>query len=56
MVMVGGFAGTGLMHGPAAGLLATQLIVDGGISSIDPTEVSLARFVRLLASVEGTGF
>src|SRR5439155_18701219 len=37
MVVVGGFAGLGLMHAPAAGLLAAELIVDGRIKSIDPT-------------------
>jgi sarcosine oxidase subunit beta len=56
MVVVGGFAGLGLMHAPAAGLLASELIVDGGISSIDPGELSLARFSKALESVERTGF
>lgn len=56
MVVVGGFSGRGLMHGPAAGLLTAELIVDGRISSIDRAEVSLARFSRPSASVERTGF
>jgi glycine/D-amino acid oxidase-like deaminating enzyme len=32
MIVVGGFAGLGLMHAPAAGLLAAELIVDGKIA------------------------
>ncbi len=54
-VVVGGFAGHGLMHAPAAGLLAAELILDGQISSLDPDEVSLTRFSRPLESVEQTG-
>jgi sarcosine oxidase subunit beta len=56
MVVVGGFAGAGLMHAPAAGLVAAELIVDGRISSIDPEPVSLARFSNAKGSVEPTGF
>jgi len=56
MVIVGGFAGTGLMHGPAAGLLTAELIGDGRIGSIDPGPVSLARFSKPIESVERTGF
>jgi sarcosine oxidase subunit beta len=56
MVIVGGFAGAGLMHAPAAGLLAAELIVDGGIASIDPDPVSLGRFSTPIATVERTGF
>ena len=33
MIVVGGFAGLELMHAPAAGLLAAELILDGKISS-----------------------
>jgi sarcosine oxidase subunit beta len=44
MVVVGGFAGGGLMHAPAAGLLTAEMILDGRISSLDPAPVSLARF------------
>jgi sarcosine oxidase, subunit beta len=56
MVIVGGFAGAGLMHSPAAGLLATELIVDGGINSIEPDPISLHRFSRPVAVAERTGF
>jgi sarcosine oxidase subunit beta len=56
MIVVGGFAGLGLMHAPAAGFLATELIVDGHISSIDPADVSLGRFSEPTRAVEQTGF
>ena len=55
LVVVGGFAGFGLMHAPAAGLLAAELILDGQISSLDPDEVSLGRFSKPIESVEQTG-
>src|SRR6266702_3999109 len=51
MVVVGGFAGLGLMHAPAAGLLAAELILEGSISSLDPNELSLARFSKRIESV-----
>ena len=35
MVAVGRFAGLGLMHAPAAGLLAAELILDGEIRSVN---------------------
>ena len=56
MVVIGGFAGLGLMHAPAAGLLAAELILDGEIRSVNPADVSLARFSRPIESVERTGF
>jgi glycine/D-amino acid oxidase-like deaminating enzyme len=56
MIVVGGFAGLGLMHAPAAGLLAAELILDGKISSVNPADVSLARFAGPIESIERTGF
>ncbi len=56
MVVVGGFAGLGLMHAPAAGLLSAELIVGGQIDSLEPDEVSLARFSGRVQTVEQTGF
>ena len=56
MVIVGGFAGAGLMHAPAAGLVTAELILDGRITSLDPESVSLARFSMPSESVERTGF
>ena len=56
MIVVGGFAGLGLMHAPAAGLLAAELILDGKISSVNAADVSLARFSGPVESIERTGF
>lgn len=56
MVVVGGFAGLGLMHAPAAGLLAAELILDGKITSVNAADVSLARFSGPIESSERTGF
>jgi glycine/D-amino acid oxidase-like deaminating enzyme len=56
MVVVGGFAGAGLMHAPAAGLVAAELIADGKITSVDADSVSLSRFSRPMEAVERTGF
>jgi glycine/D-amino acid oxidase-like deaminating enzyme len=33
VIVVEGFGGPGLMHAPAAGLLAAELILDGEITS-----------------------
>lgn len=56
MVVVDGFAGLGLMHAPAAGLLAAELILDGRITSVNPDDVSLARFSGPIDPIERTGF
>jgi sarcosine oxidase subunit beta len=51
-----GFSGTGLMHAPAAGRLATELIVDGDIRSVDPALLSADRFRGNGGPAEATGF
>jgi sarcosine oxidase subunit beta len=51
-----GFAGTGLMLAPAAGSLAAELIVDGGIRSVDPALLAADRFRGKQQYVETTGF
>ena len=51
-----GFAGTGVMLAPAAGLLATELIVDGAILSANGVELSASRFGPGLAAADTTGF
>jgi glycine/D-amino acid oxidase-like deaminating enzyme len=56
MVVVGGFAGPGLMHAPAAGLLAAELIIEGKISSVNPADVNLAHVSGPIESTERTGF
>jgi sarcosine oxidase subunit beta len=56
MVVASGFAGAGLMHAPAAGLVTAELILDGQITSLDSESLSLARFSKEIGSVERTGF
>jgi sarcosine oxidase subunit beta len=51
-----GFSGTGLMHAPAAGRLATELIVDGGIRSVDSRLLCADRFLGNKGPAEATGF
>jgi sarcosine oxidase subunit beta len=51
-----GFSGTGLMHAPAAGRLATELIVDGAIRSVDSGLLSADRFLGNRGPAEATGF
>jgi sarcosine oxidase, subunit beta len=51
-----GFAGTGVMHAPAAGLLLTELILDGAIHSANATELSAGRFGHGQPAAETTGF
>lgn len=43
LVIVGGFSGTGLMHAPAAGILAAELIADGALTSIAADRLALDR-------------
>jgi glycine/D-amino acid oxidase-like deaminating enzyme len=51
-----GFAGTGVMHAPAAGLLASELILDGAIQSVDAAALAAGRFSTRSTSHETTGF
>jgi sarcosine oxidase subunit beta len=51
-----GFSGTGLMHAPAAGQLAAELIVDGAIRSVDSGPLSAGRFRAKSGLTEATGF
>jgi glycine/D-amino acid oxidase-like deaminating enzyme len=51
-----GFSGTGLMHAPAAGRLATELIVDGDVRSVDSALLSADRFRANVGPAEATGF
>jgi sarcosine oxidase subunit beta len=43
LVVVGGFSGTGLMHAPAAGILAAELIFDGQLLSAPANHLALNR-------------
>lgn len=44
LYMVGGFSGHGFMHGPVAGKLMAELIVDGAFRTVDVSALDLARF------------
>ena len=42
--LVGGFSGHGFMHGPIAGKLMTEIILDGKSQTVDISSLDLARF------------
>ncbi|MCW5838876.1 MAG: FAD-binding oxidoreductase [Anaerolineales bacterium] len=42
--LVGGFSGHGFMHGPIAGKLMTEIMLDGAASSVDVSALTLDRF------------
>jgi sarcosine oxidase, subunit beta len=44
--IVAGFSGHGFMHGPAAGLLMSELILDGQAHSLDVQQLRLSRFAE----------
>ncbi|MCB8984802.1 MAG: FAD-binding oxidoreductase [Ardenticatenaceae bacterium] len=44
--VVGGFSGHGFMHGPAAGLLMAEIILDGRASALDISMLDYQRFAE----------
>jgi sarcosine oxidase subunit beta len=54
--VVAGFSGHGFMHGPIAGQLMAELIVDGRASTVDATPLALERFARGETSLEPLTF
>lgn len=44
--VVGGFSGHGFMHGPAAGLLLAEIILDGSATTLDIASLAYQRFVE----------
>lgn len=44
--LVAGFSGHGFMHGPIAGKLMAELILDGQFRSVDVSSLDLARFAE----------
>ena len=44
--VVAGFSGHGFMHGPIAGKLMSEIILDGGPRSVDVSALDLARFAE----------
>lgn len=45
-LVVGGFSGHGFMHGPVAGKLMAELILDGEFRTVDVSMLDLARFAE----------
>jgi sarcosine oxidase subunit beta len=43
-VVVAGYSGHGFMHGPIAGLLVSEIILDGAAHTLDITELGYERF------------
>jgi sarcosine oxidase subunit beta len=43
-LIMGGFSGHGFMHGPVAGMLMSELIIDGAYKTLDVSTLDLARF------------
>lgn len=43
-VVVAGFSGHGFMHGPVAGLLVSEIILDGQAQTLDISELAYERF------------
>ena len=44
--VVTGFSGHGFMHGPAAGLLMSEIILDGQATTLDISQLDYARFAE----------
>jgi sarcosine oxidase subunit beta len=44
--VVAGFSGHGFMHGPVAGKLMTEIMLDGKASTVDVSALDLARFAE----------
>ena len=42
--VVGGFSGHGFMHGPIAGKLMAEIVLDGNSQTVDVSMLDLARF------------
>ncbi len=45
-VVVAGFSGHGFMHGPIAGLLVSEIVLDGGAHTLDIAELAYERFLE----------
>jgi sarcosine oxidase, subunit beta len=46
LVVVSGFSGHGFMHGPIAGLLVAEIILDGQAHTLDISDLRVGRFNR----------
>jgi sarcosine oxidase subunit beta len=54
--VIAGFSGHGFMHGPIAGQLMAEVIVDGRASTVDAAPLALERFARGETSLEPLTF
>ncbi len=45
-VVVAGFSGHGFMHGPIAGLLVSEIVLDGGAHTLDIADLAYERFLE----------
>jgi glycine/D-amino acid oxidase-like deaminating enzyme len=46
LYVIAGFSGHGFMHGPIAGQLMAEIILDGCASTVDATPLALERFAH----------
>lgn len=44
--VLGGFSGHGFMHGPVSGKLMSEIILDGKATTVDVSQLDLARFIE----------
>ena len=56
LYVIAGFSGHGFMHGPIAGQLMAEIVVDGRASTVDAEPLGLDRFARGETSVESLTF
>jgi glycine/D-amino acid oxidase-like deaminating enzyme len=56
LYVIAGFSGHGFMHGPIAGQLMAEIVVDGRASTVDAAPLGLDRFARGETSVESLTF
>jgi sarcosine oxidase subunit beta len=56
LYVIAGFSGHGFMHGPIAGQLMAELIVDGRPTTLDIAPLSIDRFARGEATLEPLTF
>jgi sarcosine oxidase, subunit beta len=54
--LIAGFSGHGFMHGPIAGQLMAELILDGQATTVDAGPLALDRFARGETAVESLTF
>ncbi len=50
--VVGGFSGHGFMHGPIAGTLMAEILLDGRASTVDVASLDFNRFAERRQIVE----